>query len=65
MADLQATLALLGVSKANFKHQNEKSPLKVKNVLIPSRVFLFFIFNEHTLFVIGSLHTTAKKQRCI
>lgn len=48
MADLQATLALIGVSKANFKHQNEKIPLKVKNVFIPSRV-LFFGFKEHTL----------------
>lgn len=62
MADLQATLALLGVSKANFKHQNEKIPLKVKNVFIPSS---FFVFNEHTFFVIGSMPTTAKKQRCI
>lgn len=41
MSDLQAILALIGVSEANSKRQNEKIPLKVKNVFISSTVFFF------------------------
>lgn len=62
MSDLQAILALIGVSEANSKLQNEKIPLKVKNVFISSTVFFF---NQHALFAIGSMHTTAKKQWCV
>lgn len=44
MSKLEATLALIGVSEANSKHQNEKIPRKVKNVFISSRVSCSLLF---------------------
>lgn len=62
MSELEATLALAGVAETNPKHQNEKVPLKVQNVFLPSRVScsLFFL-NQHTLSALGSVYVTAPK----